>query len=339
MIYNIGNPSIKPERIKEFETGFEAEFLKDFSIEFTFYRQNATNSIVYMLPPPSTGLTESSVPFNVGGIKNHGFESHLQASLIRSRDFGLSLSLIWNYQSNEVTDLGGAEPLYDHFGINVIKVGLPKHEFYAQKVFGANFKPDGTYDGPAATKSAVDLGNPIPNHTGSFSINFRFLKNFNFYALSEWALNRKMYNLTKEIAESNGNVPEYNILEAQLGLIPNHPEISRLTPGTQEYIDAAKKFAKLDYNYPGNFIEDAAYFKIGELSLSYSLKDLLPGSEFNYLKNITIGVSALNVWTLTNYSGADVEVNSNGVHSLSRGIDLFTLQHPRVYNFWVRLSM
>ena len=331
VITNIGNSSIEPERIKEIETGFEAEFLKDYSIEFTYYRQNASNSIVYISKPPSTGLTASFVPYNIGSIKNWGFEAHLKASLIRSQDYGLDLSFIWNYQKNEVTDLGGSEPIYDPaFDVNVIKEGLPKHEFYTWKSLGAKFNPDGTYAGPIVTEDRVDLGNPIPNHTGSFSINFKFLKNFNLYALATWALNRKMLNITKNFAALLGNVPEYNNLEAQLGI---------LTPGTPEYIDAANKFAKMDYNYFGNYIEDAQDFKINELSLSYSLKDLLLQTGYNYINDITVGISALNLWTLTNYSGADPEINWSGSRSLSRGQDFLTLQHPRVYNLWVKIDI
>ncbi len=339
-IFSIGNNSIKPERIKELEVGFDTEFLKNYSLEFTYYRQNASNSIVYKLQSPSTGLTEAAVPFNIGGVKNWGFESLLQVNLVHSEDYDLNLSLIWNYQNNKVTDLGGAEPIYDNiFDVNAIKVGLPKHEFYAWKSLGAKFNPDGTYAGPIVTEDRVDLGNPIPNHTGSFSINFRFLKNFNLYTLATWALNRKMFNLTKEFAAQLGNVPEYNTLEAQLGQTDNFPEITRLVPGTPEYIDAADRFAKMDYNYFGNYVEDAQYFKINELSLSYSFKDLLAETAYDYIKNITVGFSALNLWTLTNYSGADPEINWYGSRTLARGQDFLTLQHPRVYNFWVKINL
>ncbi len=270
-IANIGNSSIKPERIKEFETGLEVEFLKDYAIEFTYYTQKVSNSIVYRLESPSTGLTDGNVPFNIGEVKNWGFESLIKTSLIRSPSYELDLSLIWNYQKNEVTSLGGSEPIYDHFDVNVIKEGLPKHEFYTWKVLGAKFNPDGTYDGVNATENRVDFGNPIPNHTGAFSINFKFLKNFNLYILTGWTLNQKMLNSTKQFAAMYGNVPEYNILKVKLGLTNDRPEIARLNPGTQDYIDAANRYAKLDYNYYGNYIEDTQYFKVQGIQFELSV--------------------------------------------------------------------
>jgi hypothetical protein len=60
---------------------------------------------------------------------------------------------------------------------------------------------------------------------------------------------------------------------------------------------------------------------------------------YNYIKDITVGISILNVWTLTNYTGSDVEINTLGSRSLTRGVDFFSLEHPRVYNFWVRVAI
>ncbi len=328
VIYNIGNSSIKPERIKEFETGIDAEFLKNYSLEFTYYRQNAINSIFYSYESPSTGLTERPVPFNMGGIKNWGFESLIQASLIRSKDYGLDISLIWNYQNNKVTSLGGTAPNYTW--ANAIKEGLPKHEFYLHGVTGAKFDASGNYLGPNETDKRQDFGNPIANHTGSLSIKFKFLRNFNFYLLTDWALNRKMWNATEEDATQEGNNPEYNSLQGQLG---------QLVPGSREYVAVANKLAKLDPTYTSNYIEDAAYFKIRELSLSYSFRDLTAHTFYNYLKDVTVGISVLNVLTFTKYSGADVELNAFGSRSLARGTDFYTLQHPRVYNMWVSVSL
>ena len=95
----------------------------------------------------------------------------------------------------------------------------------------------------------------------------------------------------------------------------------------------------MDLNYYANYIKDAGYFKLQELSLSYSLRDILSETGYNYIKNITVGISVLNVLTLTNYSGSDVEINTWGSRTLSRGVDFFSLQHPRVYNFWIRVDI
>ncbi len=344
VLANIGNASIQPESVKEFEVGVDAEVMHNISVEFTYYWQNAVNSIVGMNLAPSTGKTASSVPFNIGSTKAWGFESLIQYSPIRTAEYGLDLSLVWNYQNNQVQSLGGAQPIYDPFNNNVIKEGLPKHEFYTLISTGPKYDATGKYIGSIASTDRVDLGSPIPNTTGSFTLNFRFLKNFNLYAFAEFALSFKIFNDTKLFSSRFGNNPTYNLYRAQLGLPAAAPDVAPnvtpLTPGTPEYNAVAEKYAKLDYVYSGNYIEDADYLTIREVSLSYDFTDILNEFELmTYIKYFSAGISVRNLARFTKYSGADVEYNSNGSRSLSRGLDFLTLQTPRTVNFWFRIGL
>ena len=367
---NIGNTEIEPERIKEFEVGFEAEMFTNYSVEFTYYNQRAENSIVDFNNAPSTGRTASAVPFNIGESKGSGFESLFQARPISTRNFQLDMSITNNFQTNEVTDLGGAQPIYDGFDVNVIEEGLPKHSFYTWKVLGAGFDPaTGEYTGAIVTNTDItdratldrfgftdidtlkasryDFGTPIPTYNGSLSLNLNLFKNFNLYLLADWATGHKRYNNTKLFAIyyagffGGANNKEYRTLEEQLGVNDyDDMDITALAVGSDEYKAAADRYAKLDRHYDGNFIEDADYFKLRELSISYSLKDLLPKIYSNTLiTDLVLGLSANNLWTTTKYSGADVELNFAGSRSLSRGQDFLTLQQPRSYNFWLRISL
>ena len=336
-LISIGNAGIEPERIKEIEFGIDAELFNIFSLELTYYRQSAEKSIVGFNNPPSTGLTASSVPFNIGKIKGSGFESLLQANLFENQDFGLNMGFIWNYQTNEVVDLGGAQPIFDGFSNNVIKEGLPKHEFYREVVNGAKFDATGKYTGVDVQTTRTALGNPIPSHTGSFTFNFKFLKNFNLYALADWALDRKMFNDTELFAARFGNSVKRSKLGAQIG-IGTVDGITPYTVGSPEYTAAANAYTKTDGNYSSNYIVDAQFFKLREISISYSFKDFLPDLGQTYVKDLVLGISGRNLWTSTPYTGADVELNHNGSRSLTRGSDFLTLMNPRTYNFWARVS-
>ncbi|NJD23076.1 MAG: SusC/RagA family TonB-linked outer membrane protein [Melioribacter sp.] len=347
----IGNPDIQPERVKEFEFGLDTELLDNISLEFTYYIQNATNSIVGKVNAPSTGLTASTQPFNVGAVKASGIEALLKYSPIRLNDYELNLSLIWNYQKNEVKDLGGAQPIFSVN--NVIDVGKPKYEFFTYNSTGPTFNSTtNVYTGSVRSTDRVDLGNPVPNHTGSLTIDFRFLKNFHFYAFSEWAIGNKIFNNTQLFANRRGNGTEYNRMNALLGLAPivtadvvkglpsSNPVVTPLTPGTPEYIALAEKFAKLDWRYAGNYIEDADYLIIREVSLSYDFSDILRDYDITkYLKSLSIGVSVHNLARFTKYSGPDVELNYTGSRTIARGNDFLTLQTPRTVNFWFRLGL
>jgi len=333
----IGNPSIEPESVGELEGGLEIELDNSYGIDFTYYRRMADNSIIDFRNPPSTGLTATAIPKNVGAIESWGFESHLYATPVRSRDYQLDLDLIWNYQDNEVTDLGGAQPIFDGYNVNVIAVGLPRSAFYGQKVVGALFdESTGAYLGPDVEASPSYLGTPIPNHTGSFSLRFKFLGDFTFSALSEWALGQSTLNLihlytTVPFYQNNR---EYAELATQLGIANEVgsnpvPGVDPLTVGSAEYRAAAERFAHLDPSYISNFIEKSDYFRLRELSLTYDLTSLLGDVTDNTIKNMGITLSVRNLLLLTSYSFPDPEINADGARSLTRGIDFGTLQNPR----------
>ena len=346
VLSQIGNAEIEPERIKEFEVGFETELFTYYSAEFTYYKQTAENSIITFQNAPSTGKTITAVPFNIGSSEGWGLESLIQAKPLRSRNFALDLSLTNSYQTSKVNDLGGAQPIYDGNGINVVKEGLPKHAFYDFKVTGALFRADGTYQGPELEAEKSDLGTPIPTYTGSLSLNLNFLKNFNLYVLTDWATGHTVLNDTKRFAIYYGrffggaNNKRYRELEDVLGLQEWYDDVTAAQVGSQDYIDAANEFAKMDYRYKSNYVEDADNFKLREISVSYSFKDLIPKVyKTRLISDLVLGLSARNLWRATKYSGADIEVNYAGARSLSRGQDFLTLQQPRVFNMWLRVSL
>ncbi|MDZ7266291.1 MAG: TonB-dependent receptor [candidate division KSB1 bacterium] len=352
VLATIGNAAIKPERVRELELGFEAEFLEKYGVEFTYYLQRIKDSIINFRNSPSTGKIASAVPFNIGKVEGSGVELLLRASPWQSRNFGVDLTVIASHQDNEVKSLGGAQPIFDGFDINVIKDGLPKHEFYTRVVTGVTYDADGYYSGAERTTDRVALGNPVPKNNGSFSVTLRLLKNFNLYALADWATEMKMFNNTELFSRRFGNDPEFNRVATQLGIAGTTKAggvasfatpvagVTPLTPGTPEYRQAAERFARMDHRYNANFIEDADYIKLREVSLSYSLRDLILKSfAGNYLSDLTVGISASNLWTSTKYSGADVEINFAGARSLIRGQDFLTLMQPRSYYLFMNFSL
>jgi len=346
----IGNTEIKPERVKEFEVGFESELWGNYAVDFTYYRQFVSNSLVDFYNTPSSGLTASEIPKNVGKMKGWGIESMIQASPLRTRNYHLTLSLINNYQINEVTDMGGAPPIYD--GWNVVKEGMPKGQFYYWAYDGVAYNDDGTYNGAKQTSERVDLGSGFPRYTGSFSVNFRFLKNFNFYAMLDWMTKFKIRNMTRRfqvyLTRGTGSVHiRYRELEHMLGikdwtdwLSDRGTTLPVYTPGTSEYTQVAEEMSHWDYSVRSNFLEDGDFAKLREVSFSYDCQDLLPYLNLeNYVQGMQVGFSAQNLYTWTNYTGVDPEVYSYGVHSTISGQNDFdTMPHPKIYQFWLRLS-
>jgi len=83
------------------------------------------------------------------------------------------------------------------------------------------------------------------------------------------------------------------------------------------------------------FIEDASYLRIKTLTLSYNLPQSLL-SKIN-TKSLSIYVTGENLFTFTNYTGFDPEVNTYGGNSLARGIDYGT--YPQTRKLFLGLNL
>ncbi|MFW6348467.1 MAG: carboxypeptidase-like regulatory domain-containing protein, partial [Cyclonatronaceae bacterium] len=258
----VGNEEIKPERVKELEFGVEADLFERVGLDMTYYQLWAEDSIIGFRQAPSTGVI-NTVPFNVGGVEGYGFESTVSINAYESRSTSLDFDVSYSYQYSEVTDLGGAQPIFDGFSVQVLAEDIERSAFFLPTVNGALFDEDGVYAGVDAEDDRSEIGSPFPNHTGSFAMNLRVFDNLRLYALVDWAADLYIYNNTREFAASFRNLEEYEILRQQLGLgSPFVEGIEELTPGTDEYIDAANRYAKLDPGFAANNVERADWLKL-----------------------------------------------------------------------------
>ena len=88
--------------------------------------------------------------------------------------------------------------------------------------------------------------------------------------------------------------------------------------------------------FSSRFVEDASYIRLKNLSIGYSLnKDLLAKLKLN---NLRFYVSGTNLWTFTNYSGADPEVNSLDGSTTAQGLDFYTFPQVRTILFGINLG-
>lgn len=344
-IASIGNPEIEPERVSEFEIGFDAEVASDYTVGFTYYNSNASQSIVSFQQSPSTGLTADNVPFNVGEIDSWGVEGELEARLVQQRDFGLTTRLLWAYSTNEVKDIGGAQPIFSW--ANTIQPGLPRSGWYPLDNRGATFDENGVYTGSDIDFSERDfVGTPYPNHEGSFSIDLDFLGDFNLYALSEWELDHHVFNATGLIAERYGNYARRLRLAARIGddrfrdiWEEEFPNIEQLQPGTEEYRKVANEYAMLDPQSAEGYIQEADWFGISEVSLSYDATSLFSSiGGAGWVRSGRITASAQNLFLASKYEGPDPRLHWQGARTIGQSIDFTSLQHPRTFTFAVDLT-
>lgn len=241
--------------------------------------------------------------------------------------------------------------------------GLPRSAFYATPVNGATFAADGSYSGidsgitdanRAEYQARIDsgecadfegtsqdrcfMGTPYAKYNGSFTANVTLFRDFTVYALADWSTGLKVFNNTALFQGLFGNNFERNQLRDQLG-IGGTDDITDLTPGTAEYNTAADAYARTSGSFDANFVEDADFLKLRELSVRYNLGRYIgeiPG--FDRVRTASLAFAARNLFTTSKYSGIDPEVNFAGANSTSRGQDFLTLQNPRQFFLTLQLG-
>ena len=187
-----------------------------------------------------------------------------------------------------------------------------------------------------------NLGKPTPDYTSAFGLKVNYGKNWSVNTLFESRFgNYKVTNLTDAFRKSHSligrNTPDAADNESRL-LNPANAGQGRL--------DAANDWVRNNLAlspYSGlNTIEDASFVRLRELSLSYSVDQILAARLG--LNSMTIAVSGKNLWTSTNYSGIDPETNAisgnrGGLNSFLQSIDAFGVPIPRLWNLSIKVGL
>jgi TonB-dependent SusC/RagA subfamily outer membrane receptor len=302
-ISGVGNTEIRPEQVSEWEIGIEAEYRSLLSVDVSYYRQNAEDSIYGKAKVPSAGYENKRFDDNIGRIKGQGIESQVQV-FFSGRHFGgwsFNLTNVTSWMDNEVVDLGGGSPYYNH-GAFAIEEGYPRGYIHTFKGIGAEFDEDGKFFRAKVSEERVDVGYEFPPWYGSQSATLSAF-GFTAYAMLEWKHNFWFMNDTLNPSYTQNGSLNLNadIIREKLGLQDvGLGHFEELTPGTQDYIDLANWWGSWGENWTeSNKLTRGDYLKLRELSVSYNLNKLIPklGLE-GYVQGLTIGYVGNNLWTM-----------------------------------------
>jgi hypothetical protein len=82
------------------------------------------------------------------------------------------------------------------------------------------------------------------------------------------------------------------------------------------------------------FIEDGSFVRIKNITLGYTINEKI----IKGVSAIRLSLGVNNLYTFTNYSGFDPEINSYGDNPALFGVDLGGYPNSRTYNFTVRCT-
>ena len=359
-----GNPDIKPEQKSEIEFGADLKFFQNvISLSATYYQNKTTDAIFQVDVPPSTGYTSKWA--NAATISNKGYEAELNVKVFDKKD--LLINVYGNIGSNQnmVDDLSGAQSIFlDGFtGTSSRAVqGHALGSFWGvawQRNDNGTLALDANGFPVAATSESV-IGDPNANYRAGFGTNASW-KGLSLNVLFETSQGNQMWAGTYGVLNYFGINPEtaneVTVTAAEAASIKNYngETIDQLATanadGSYTLRGNLKDFGAgkvlLDQSwYTGlgggfgpvaeDFIVDASWFRLREVSLSYALPSSI--TKKLGLGGISLGFTGRNLLLWTDVKGIDPELNLTGT-SNGRGLDYFTNPGTRSYIFNLRITL
>jgi TonB-linked SusC/RagA family outer membrane protein len=315
-----GAATIKPERVKEFEGGFDATFLNSrATFEFTAFHRRTTDLLLSVTPAPTTGFIEQVI--NGGQFRTSGIEVALGFSPVQTRNASWLIRSTFQRNRTNVDNLPGG----DTTGFRPANAGfgLAFGEFFVQpgrpiqQIIGT--VPDANGD-----LQVVQLGEANPDFRLSLSNDITY-KGLSLSFLWDWQHGGVAQNQTISLYDCNGLSPDFN------GPDVTNPDGS-VRPRGQYGFDAC--------NNTGDarpFVQSTSFLKLREVSLGYELPKRI-ANVFAGASTARISVTGRNLLLHTNYIGYDPEVSNYGQQSIVRNIDLAPYPPMRSFLFNIQLG-
>jgi TonB-linked SusC/RagA family outer membrane protein len=346
---NIPNPNLSPALSSEIEVGTELKFMNGRAgLEFTYYSQKTTDDILSATISQSSGFNSTSV--NIGKLTNKGLELLLTATPVQGEiTWDVSLNIAQNKNkvvelSEGVTRLFVDEPRTRTVGVYQVK-GQPFGMIlgYRQKVDPASgLKVYDATGSPVRTDVYEILGNGIAKLTGGFS-NAISWKHFKLDALIDFKVGGDIYsgsevNLTawglhkQTLAYRDGGMPIEGVI--QTGTNADGSAIYSPLSMTLNQEQTANYWGNLAYRASENFVYDASFVKLRQVSLEYNLPASLLAK--TPLTNVAISFVGRNLAII--YRKTDnIDPESSYTSGTGQGIDQFAMPGTRSYGFNLRV--
>ena len=324
----------------------------NFGLDFGLFNNRLSGSVEYYIKETKDLLMRYRVPTppykypfiydNNGEIKNHGIEITLNGYPIKNDDFEWNTTLTYSSNTNEVVSLdkGGKFDL-EFLDVAYISgpglVGVPAQRIMAGQSLGtfygyeyAGVDQQGNWlikgnDGEIYRTEEISsggdehkkiLGNALPDFEMAWS---------NRFSYKNWDLN---FAFRAVVGHDVLNVSR---------LVLGSP--AQLKGGANAIKEAATLSSAITKPvYTDFYLEDGSFIKLDNVVLGYTFKT----GNWKMVDKLRVYAAANNVFTLTNYSGIDPEINFDGgdkdkgeVHF---GIDQYNI-YPKTRTFTLGLNL
>ncbi|UYZ63640.1 SusC/RagA family TonB-linked outer membrane protein [Hymenobacter weizhouensis] len=319
---NIPNTALVPSEARELEVGTELGFAQNrIRLDLTYYRKKSVREIVFA--PASISSGYQGAVLNSGAMENKGVETLLTFLPVKTTAFTWTSSFNATYNQNTVLSLaaGQTQSVYatSRSGVGFVGqvVGKPFGQIMA---YDYKYNPDGTValtpNGVPARGELTTFGTAFHPWIGGWSNDFTY-KGFNLGVLIDGKFGGKIFSAT----DYYGTI---------FGLHKN-TLVNREGTFGADNLDAATYYSTLANNVSRDFVQDASFIKLRQLTLGYAFPAALLNDK---IKQVTISLVSRNLFFL--HRKTDNIDPEGSYNAFAQGLELGGV--PPVRTFGVNLN-
>jgi TonB-linked SusC/RagA family outer membrane protein len=339
-----GNPNAQWETTTSSNFGLDATLLdRKLTVEFDLWSRTTEDLLLNVQIPYGAG--DGGAPaLNVGEMLNKGFDLALGFN-DQKGDFGYSINANISQYRNEIikldefnTPIFGAgrrvpsmtrtvvgSPISMFFGLQTDGIFQTQAEADAAPSFGAYNAPgkfrfvDIDGDGEINDDDRTEIGSPHPDFTYGINLNLSY-KNLGLTVFGNGSSGNDIFNYVRYFADFNSFQGNRSVRALRDAWQPSNPSAPRSQwiaanpDATSPIMDANDQTSSRVTTY---LIEDGSYFRIRNIQLTYQFGDVI--NDALGIAGGQIYLQGQNLFTFTNYSGLNPEVNEGS--DLTLGYD------------------
>lgn len=339
------NNTLKPVHISEFEAGLNLSFFQSrLNFDMAYYVKKTTDDIATVSTSSASGY--GSKVINAGKMKNNGFEFMVDAYPVRNKDFQWNTTLNFAYNNSNVEFLGdgvdrlsidGAQSRNGNVYIYNV-VGSPYGEIIGNKYKRNEQGQLLLKKGLPQAGEQTSLGNGVYSWTGGWHNTFTY-KDFTLGFLLDAKFGAKIfsgtnymlyyYGMHKETL--NGRTKENPIGKiVAAGIDEETGKANATAVSSQDYYRAITRA-----NIAEEFVYDASYIKLRELSLGYTFPKAML-SRVKFVKGLSFSIVARNLWTIMKHTP---NIDPESALNASNGQGLELNGYPATRNVGFNLNV
>jgi TonB-linked SusC/RagA family outer membrane protein len=347
------NPDLRWETTDQYNAGIDFGFLDNrISVIIDYYYKKTHDLLQSVKIPTSTGFGNKLI--NFGEVTNEGLELSGNFNILTG-DFKWDLNANISFNRNTIGGLE-ADQFANRLWYNADQAFIQRNGLPIGAIYG--FVEDGFYDNEAevraekAYKQSPDaivkgmvgeikyrdldgngviddadrtiIGNTNPDFIYGLTNNLSW-KGFTLSIFFQGSYGNDMFN---------GNLLD-GVKLANIGNITQSAYDTRWTPENTAGAQWPKATNGYDrvWKISNRYVEDGSYLRLKNLTLGYTIPSKIKGIESIYVYG-----SASNLFTITNYSWYDPDVNSLGNDPSRRGVDIYSYPSSRSYSLGFKIT-